>query len=106
MGLLEITTPKETAIAGLALISFFYLLRVGEYTQKRHKSHTHTIQFRMCDIAFIPQDTLAEVIGTAILATLYLSNQKNGVQGGILHCSAEGVIFSCQRNSLALYSHA
>ena len=35
IGIQEGATPKETAMGGLCLISFFYLLRVGEYTPKK-----------------------------------------------------------------------
>lgn len=38
VGLLSAATPKETAIGDLVLISYFYLLRVGEYTKNVEKA--------------------------------------------------------------------
>jgi len=79
-------TPKELAVGDLALISFFNLLRVGEYTQKRRRLNTRTIQFRMCDMALkcrdmiIPRDTNKEVMMATTAATLRFSNQKNGMR--------------------------
>ena len=35
IGLASDATPKEQAVGDLGLIAFYYLLRVGEYTQKR-----------------------------------------------------------------------
>ena len=52
MGLTSAATEKEKAVGDLAIIAFFYLLRVGEYTQKKRKTNTRTIQFRYCDVAF------------------------------------------------------
>jgi len=107
-GLQKDATPKEAAIGDLALISFYYLLRVGGYTQKKRKVSTRTIQFRMCDIAFkcgntiISRDAPEEVLMTATAATLRLSNQKNGVRGSLVHCSAMGgkffpvIVLVCQ----------
>ena len=52
-------SAKEIAIANLAIIAVFYLLRVGEYTQPRQvkkngrwKQATRTVQFRVQDIGF------------------------------------------------------
>ena len=95
-GLSAAATPKDKAIGDLALISFFYLLRVGEYTQKRRKGNTRTIQFRWCDIAFkngntiIPRNAPAAELLKATVATLRLSNQKNGIRGSLVHRSATG----------------
>ena len=92
-GLSSIASPQEQAIGDLALILFFYLLRVGEYTQKRRKASTRTIQFRYCDIAFnkgnilIPPTAPAALIIEATAATLRLSNQKNGIRGAMIHRS-------------------
>ena len=97
VGLSDAATAKETAVGDLALISFFYLLRVGEYTQKQWKASTHTIQFRLCDIAFkngdniIPCNASAADIMGATAATLRLSNQKSGIRGSLIHRSAAGV---------------
>ena len=82
IGLHSAATQKEKAVGDWALISFYYILCMGEYTQKRRKTKTHTVQFRMCDIAFkrgntiIPHTASVEDLMSAIVATLRLSNQK------------------------------
>ena len=88
VGLLSGATPKEQAVGDFGHIAFYYLLRVGEYTQKRKRSKTRTIQFRFSDIAFkkgntiIPRDAPIEELLEETGATLRLSNQKNGIRGG------------------------
>ena len=105
-GLSSAATPKDEAIEDLAIVSFYYLLRVGEYTQKRRKGNTRTIQFRWCDIAFkngntiVPRDAPAADIFGATAATLRLSNQKNGIRGSLVHRSATGGTF-CPVRALA-----
>ena len=43
LGLRSGATRKKNAVSDLALISFFYLLRVDEYTQKLRKKNTRII---------------------------------------------------------------
>jgi len=94
MGLLDTATPKEQTTGDLALIVFYYILRVGEYTQNRRKTHTRTIQFWYCDMAFkngntiISRDVPDDEILAATGGTLRLSNQKNGMRGSLVHRSA------------------
>ena len=89
---------REKATADLALIAFFYLLRVGEYTSPRKILRnnrlirtTRTIQFRTQDVGFWKQDkqldrnSSLEVLLTADSATLKISNQKNGKMGQTIH---------------------
>ena len=88
------SSPKNHAIADLASIAFYYLLRVGEYTQPRMTKKngrwvraTRTIQFHVGDIGFFkdgqvlsrwsPLKTLLQADG----ATLKITNQKNGRMG-------------------------
>ena len=72
---------------------------MGEYTQKKRKACTRTIQFRICDIAFkngntiIARDAPLAVLMGATAATLRLSNQKNGIRGSLIHRSAAGGIY-------------
>ena len=53
-------TAKERRIGDLILIAFYYLLRVGEYTNqwrtKRAKRTKQTVNFRLCDVAFFKKD--------------------------------------------------
>ena len=106
-GLTDGATSKEQAVGDLALIAFFYLLRVGEYTKKSKKTNTRTIQFRLMDIAFkqgdtiIPADAPASTILNASAATLRLSNQKNGIRGSLIHRSASNGDTYCPVKALA-----
>ena len=94
------TTPKDTAIGDLALIYIFYMLRVGEYTQRWEKTNTCTIKLRLCDIVFkngdvlITRDAPASEILAATAATLRLSNQHNGIRGSLIHCRTAGGKYS------------
>lgn len=80
-------TEKDKSVEGLALTSFFYLLCVGGYTQKRRKTNTRTIQFKMCDIDFkcgytlITKDTTDDELMGATASILRQSNQQNGNRG-------------------------
>lgn len=84
-------TEKEKAVGDLAIIAFYYLLRVGEYTFKRRRGRSRTIQFRFCDIAFkkgnefIPRNAPIDLLMQTTAATLRLSNQKNGIRGSLIH---------------------
>jgi len=94
IGILKGATPKEQAMGDFGLIAFYYLLRVGEYTQKNKRAKTRTIHFRFSDVAFkkgdtlIPRDESLKTLLEATGATLRLSNQKNGIRGTMIHCSA------------------
>ena len=46
-----ICTDKQKAIGDLALIAFYYLLRVGEYTYHKQAKKRRSKQFRVSDIA-------------------------------------------------------
>ena len=82
------------AIADLALIGFFYLLRVGEYTRPRvvtrngkKVSATRTKQFKVKDVGFfkdgviLPRRSPLPILVTADQCTLKITNQKNGRMG-------------------------
>jgi hypothetical protein len=44
-------TPHSQAIGNLALIAFYYLLRIGEYTIKSKCNNTkQTVQFKLKDV--------------------------------------------------------
>jgi hypothetical protein len=46
-------TPHSQAIGDLALIAFYYLLRIGEYTIKsKHNNTKQTVQFKLEDVQF------------------------------------------------------
>ena len=90
----QIGTMFAKTIADLALIGFFYLLRVGEYTRPRvvtrngkQVSATRTKQFRVKDVGFfkngqvLPRRSTLDILLTADQCTLKITNQKNGRMG-------------------------
>lgn len=100
----------EKAKADLALIAFYYLLRVGEYTKPKYttvngvrRRTTRTKQFSIGNIGFFKGDTLMKVVdedGKLLLsleelleatsATLKITNQKNGRMGETIHHECTG----------------
>ena len=86
------TSPRTKAIGDLALIAFYYLLRVGEYTYHRPSDRRRTQHFRVHDVAFwhnttlLPHDLPVEVLSAKCTsATLSISNQKNGRRNQSIH---------------------
>ena len=86
------------AIGDLAIIAFYYLLRVGEYTKPRFvnragksKRATRTIQFTIGDIGFfknnkiLMRNSCLQTLLTADSCTLKITNQKNGRMGQTIH---------------------
>ena len=81
------------AVGDCAVIAFYYLLQVGEYTVKKQRNEAkQTVQFKLEDTMFFCQDakghlqqlpinTLDEEMFSAYGATLKLDNQKNGWKG-------------------------
>jgi integrase len=87
-------SPRARAISDLICMSFFFLLRVGEYTMPRPGAITRTVQFRVQDVRLWKNGILlhnraprAELM-TADAVTLYLENQKNGNKGATIHHTA------------------
>ncbi len=93
MGYSTSGTAHTQAIGDLALIAFYYLLRIGEYTVKGKRNNTkQTVQFKMEDVTFykhtksgqlrcLPKTAPYELVLSADSATLKLDNQKNGWKG-------------------------
>ena len=93
------TNNDHTRASGdLAIIAFYYLLRVGEYTKPKirlvngqNKRLTRTIQFSIKNIGFfkdnkiLPRRSKLSVLKTAESCTLKISNQKNGKMGETIH---------------------
>jgi hypothetical protein len=100
-------TELDRTIGDLALIAFYYLLRVGEYTGKAERNETkQTVQFKFEDITFFKRNTRGDLrclprtapgslIATADGATLKLDNQKNGWKGVCIFQEANGDPFFC-----------
>ena len=103
------------AIGDLALIAFYFLLRVGEYTVKFQRckkvkeivdAKKQTEQFRVKDVRFFangedgmprqlhPSARDSELL-TASSVTLRLGNQKNGWKNVCIHQEANGCAYFC-----------
>ena len=93
--------PQVQTVGSLTLIAFYFLLRVGEYTQPRFvfrngaKVHaTRTRQFIVDNVGFflnnkiLPKSSPLDVLLTATSATLKITNQKNGRMGETIHQKA------------------
>ncbi len=97
----------------LALIAFYYLLQIGEYTVKGKQNNTkQTVQFKLKDVKFfkknnagtlmcLPNNPSPILMMMADSATLKLDNQKNGWKGICVHQEADGEPFNCPVRALA-----
>ena len=113
VGQLDQANDLDKAIGDLALIAFYYLLRVGEYTIKGARNNTkQTVQFWIKDVTFFGKDnggTLRQLSRTSPLetllnadsATLKLDNRKNGWKGVCVHQHANGERVHCPVKALA-----
>ena len=99
--------PLTQAVGDLALIGFYYLLRIGEYTVKRTRNKSkQTVQFKLEDCTFFEKNAMGQLrqlsrnasdarIMAAASATLKLDNQKNGWKGVCVNQEANGEAFHC-----------
>lgn len=91
------------AIADLAVIAFFFLLRSGEYTKPKmtvingvKTRATRTETFRVCDIGFWKNEKILsrhsplENLLQADSATMKITHQKNGKMGEVIHQETTG----------------
>ena len=89
-------SQKDIRVGLLAVIAFFYLLRIGEYAVSGSKiKDKQTMQFKVKDVAFfvkrngrlrqLPPTASDEEIRSAVSATLRLRNQKNGWKNVCIH---------------------
>ena len=97
MGYSKSGTAHTRAVGDLALIAFYYLLRIGKYTVKGKRNNTkQTVQFKLEDVTFykrtrkgqlrcLPKNAPAHLILSANSATLKLDNQKNEWKGVCVH---------------------
>ena len=91
-------TQKEKAGGELALVAFYYLLRVGEYTRPRTAATNskRTVNFRVDDVGFfkdgkiLPRSSSLQVLLSADACTLKIENQKNGRMGETIHHERTG----------------
>ena len=93
-----VATPRLKTTCDLAIIAFYYLLRVGEYTKPRKvkvngkwQRATRTVQFQIKNIGFFHHHTVVsrsaplETLLQCTSATLRITNQKNGRMGQTMH---------------------
>ena len=104
--------PLLAAVGDLAMIAYYYLLRVGEYTVKGQREESkRTQQFKLGDIAFFRRDKRGKLrllsrnardddILTADSATLKLDNQKNGWKNVCINHAANGDPTHCPVRAL------
>jgi hypothetical protein len=112
VGHLPQSNALDQAIGDLALIAFYYLLRVSEYTIKSTRNNTKkTVQFRIKDVTFFKRDNKGHLrqlnrqaqvhdILSADSATLKLDNQKNGWKGMCINQEANGEPLHCPVRAL------
>jgi hypothetical protein len=84
---------KAQAVGDLALIAFYYILKIGEYTVKgKWNSSKQTVQFKLNDVTFFKKNKWGNLVClqnnapysllvTTDSATLKLANQKSGGKG-------------------------
>ena len=88
---------SAAAVADLATVTFFFLLRVGEYTMPQANRLTRTVQFRVRDVMFYRGGLI--ILNTAPLSMLLqadgvalrIDNQKNGTRGETVYQHALGI---------------
>ena len=110
---------KCKAVGQLTLIAFYFLLRVGEYTQPRYvhrngkkQRATRTVQFSISNVGFFKGNTLVDrnsplkTLLQCTSATLKINNQKNGRMGETIHHEAiTPSITECPIKALAYRVH-
>jgi hypothetical protein len=112
MGYSQTGTAHTKAVGDLALIAFYYLLRIGEYTVKgKHNNTKQTVQFKLEDVTFfkrtrsgqlrcLPKTAPYQLVLSADSATLKLDNQKNGWKGVCVHQETNGETMYCPIKAL------
>ena len=88
-------TAKQQAVGDMALIAFYYLLRVGEYTSSATNKTKLTQAFRLRDVTLWNDNTVLNpslpievLLQQCTAATLRISNQKNGKRNQAIHHKA------------------
>ena len=107
MGHMGYATTKDAVLGDWALIAFYDLLHIGEYTQKGSRNESkQTVEFCMMDVIFfefdskgrlqqMPRDASDERVKKVAGAALRLSNQKNGWKNVCIFHFANGDDITC-----------
>ena len=105
-------TELTKSVGDNALIAFYFLLRIGEYSVKRTRNASkQTVQFKLEDVTFfernamdqlrqLPRNATDKRIMAAVSATLKLDNQKNGWKGVCVNQEANGEKHHCAVRAL------
>jgi hypothetical protein len=113
------TKPLDHAVGDLAIIAFFFLLRIGEYTRpaldlrtnKPRKNAKRTVEFRIGEIGFwkngkiLPRNSPLHTLLTADEVTLKITNQKNGTMGQVIHHKSTNNPYDCPVQAVARRVH-
>ena len=89
-------SEHHAAVGDLVAVAFFYLLRVGEYTEPYRNKRKRTIPLRRKDIrlwkngVLLPHNAPLQTLLAADSATIRVENQKNGHKGATVHHGAIG----------------
>ena len=98
-------STKDKMVGALAVVAFFFLLRVGEYTPSG--GVTRTVPLRKGDVKLWRGTTLLNndadytELCSADAVTITLENQKNGNKGDTLHHSKAGGSVMCPVKAMA-----
>ena len=113
MGRQRDATELTKRVGDLALVAYYYLLRVGEYAASGSKAtEKQTTQFTVGDVAFFRTNAMGQLrqlkrtassalLLTATSATLQLQNQKNGWMNVCIHQQHNGEKHNCPVRALA-----
>jgi hypothetical protein len=113
LGLSPEACKLDCTLGNLTMITFYYLLRIGEYTTKGNCNNSkQTEEFKMGDITFfakdkqgnlrcLPQNATSDLIAAMDGATMKLDNQKNGWKGVCVYQEANGDPLNCPVKALS-----
>ena len=86
------TTPLRQAIGDLALIAFYFLLRVGKYTYHKESDWRRTQHYRVDNVTMwhgnkqlSHKASILYLYTNCTAITLSISNQKNGKRNQTIH---------------------
>ena len=112
LGQMDTASIRDAVAGDWTLIAFYYLLRIGEYTEKSVKGDSkQTVPFRMKDVTFfefnkagalrqMPRNASDSRIMNAAGCTLRLGNQKNGWKNVCIFHFANGEDIACPIRAL------
>ena len=112
LGQMKGASVRDSVSGDWSLIAFYYLLRIGEYSEKASRGDSkQTVPFRMKDVTFfefdnkkrlrqMPRNASEERIMNAAGCTLRLSNQKNGWKNVCIFHFANGDAVTCPIRAL------